>query len=148
MLVASSQPGARSAAQHLARGRQVLARQPCSVLLGARLQVCEPGRAEIGLPVTQVLLQQHGFVQGGVLAYLADNALTCAGGSLLGDCVTGEFKINDRRPAIDGESRLAVAGVVGSGKTQAVSRCKLFVVRAGERVLCAAAQGTIVKVGP
>jgi uncharacterized protein (TIGR00369 family) len=93
-----------------------------------------------------VLLQQHGFVHGGVLSYLADNALTFAGGSVLGDAVTAEFKINYLRPAKDADQLLAVATVVGSGKTQAVCRCDVFAVQAGERRLCAAAQGTIRKV--
>ena len=41
--------------------------------------------------------------------------------------------------------RQAVATVVGSGKTQAVCRCDIFAESAGERKLCAAAQGTIRK---
>lgn len=36
--------------------------------------------------------------------------------------------------------------VLHAGKTQAVCRCELFVVSGGEEKLCAAAQGTIVKV--
>jgi hypothetical protein len=35
--------------------------------------------------------------------------------------------------------------VVGSGKTQAVCRCDIFLESGGERKLCAAAQGTIRK---
>lgn len=99
------------------------------------------------MPVAPALLQQDGFVHGGVLSYLADNALTFAGGSVLGDSVTSEFKINYLRPARDAERLLAVATVVGSGKTQAVCRCDIFVVRDAERTLCAAAQGTIRKTG-
>jgi uncharacterized protein (TIGR00369 family) len=128
-------------------GRQVLAAQGFSVLLGTQLQVFEPGRAELWLPLRPQLLQQHGFVHGGVLAYLADNALTYAGGSVLGtEVLTSEFKINYVRPAT-GDALLAVATVVGSGKTQAVCRCDVFALSGGERKLCAAAQGTIRKAG-
>jgi uncharacterized protein (TIGR00369 family) len=126
-------------------GRAVLARQPFSVMLDARLDALTPGRAELSLPLAPKLLQQHGFAHGGVLAYLADNALTFAGGSVLGDSVTVEFKVNYLRPATDAERLLAVASVVGSGKTQAVCRCDVFLVRGDERTLCAAAQGTIRK---
>jgi uncharacterized protein (TIGR00369 family) len=115
------------------------------VLLGAELDVFEPGRAELSLPLAPALLQQHGFVHGGVLAYLADNALTYAGGSVLGSVLTSEFKINYVRPAVDADRLVAVATVVGSGRTQAVCRCDVFLERAGERKLCAAAQGTIRK---
>jgi uncharacterized protein (TIGR00369 family) len=127
------------------RGRDVLSQQPFSVLLGAALDVLEPGRVEISLPVRRELLQQHGFVHGGVISYLADNALTYAGGSLFGDAVTSEFKINYLRPAVGNGRLLAAATVMGGGKTQAVCRCDVFVVNGEERKLCAAAQGTIHK---
>jgi uncharacterized protein (TIGR00369 family) len=131
----------------LAQGRHILGLQPFSAMLNARLDAFAPGSAELSVPVAPALLQQHGFVHGGVLSYLADNALTFAGGSVLGDSVTSEFKINYLRPAKDAERLLAVATVVGSGKTQAVCRCDIFVVRGDERTLCAAAQGTIRKAG-
>ena len=56
-------------------GREVLAQQPFSVMLGAQLDTFEPGSAQLSVPMSQGLLQQDGFVHGGVLAYLADNAL-------------------------------------------------------------------------
>jgi uncharacterized protein (TIGR00369 family) len=131
----------------LAQGQYILSQQPFSAMLNARLEAFAPGSVELSVPVAPALLQQHGFVHGGVLSYLADNALTFAGGSVLGDSVTSEFKINYLRPAKDAEHLVAVATVVGSGKTQAVCRCDIFVVRGGERTLCAAAQGTIRKAG-
>lgn len=131
----------------LSHARHVLGNQPFSALLDARVDAFAPGSAELSVPMAASLLQQHGFVHGGVISYLADNALTFAGGSVLGDSVTAEFKINYLRPAKDGERVLAVASVVGSGKTQAVCRCDVFVLRGEERTLCAAAQGTIRKAG-
>ncbi len=131
----------------LTQGRHILSQQPLSAMLNARLDAFAPGIADLSLPVAPALLQQHGFVHGGVLSYLADNALTFAGGSVLGDSVTSEFKINYLRPAKDAERLLAVATVVGSGKTQAVCRCDIFLLRGTERTLCAAAQGTIRKAG-
>jgi uncharacterized protein (TIGR00369 family) len=133
----------------MAMGRRALAAQPFSALLGAELAVFAEGQAELSLPVRPDLLQQHGLVHGGVLAYLADNALTFAGGSVLGEAaLTSEFKINYVRPA-RGDRLVARATVVGAGQTQAVCRCEVYVVK-GEpetRSLCAVAQGTIVKVG-
>jgi uncharacterized protein (TIGR00369 family) len=130
----------------LSYGRKVLATQPFSVMLGAQMETFGPGHAEISLPIGASMLQQHGFVHGGVLSYLADNALTFAGGSVLGDCVTAEYKLNYLRPAKNADRLLAVATVVGNGKTQAVCRCDVFMLRGDERSLCAAAQGTIRKV--
>ncbi len=128
----------------LAMGRDVLAKQPFSILLGAQLNVLEPGRCELQVTIGEHLKQQHGFVHGGVLSYLADNALTYAGGTALRvPVLTGEFKINYVRPAV-GERLVARAEAVHVGKTQAVCRCEVFAVSATGEKLCALAQGTIV----
>ena len=129
----------------LAMGREVLARQPFSQLLGAELAALEPGRCELQVSITAQLKQQNGFAHGGVVSYLADNALTYAGGTALRvPVVTAEFKINYVRPAV-GERLVARAQAVHVGKTQAVCRCDVFVVAGAEEKLCAIAQGTIVR---
>jgi len=128
-------------------GKEALASQPFSVLVGAELTGFSPGRAELTIPITPQLKQQHGFVHGGVISYAADNALTAAGGSVLGPAVvTSEYKINYLRPAV-GTTLMARATVVYSSKTQAVCRCDVFVVSEGEEKLCAVSQGTIVMIG-
>ncbi|MDB5986732.1 MAG: h16 [Nevskia sp.] len=126
-------------------GRAVLALQPFSVLLGTELTVCSDGVAQLELVVSDRLRQQNGFVHGGVLSYLADNALTFAGGLALGPAVvTAEYKINYLRPAL-GERLIAKASVLNFGKTQAVVRCDISMLKNGAETLCAAAQGTIAK---
>lgn len=128
-------------------GRQVLAAQPFSVLLGAEIVAFEKGRVELALDLKPEHLQQHGFAHGGLVSYLADNALTYAGGSVLGDVVTLEFKINYLRPA-QGARLVARARVAGSGKSQAVCQCDVLALDpSGEEKLCAVAQGTIWKRG-
>lgn len=129
----------------LDRGRRVLAEQPFSVLIGSALDRLEAGQAELSLTLRDDHLQQHGFAHGGVVSYLADNALTYAGGTVLGDSVTLEFKINYVRPAI-GEKLIARARVKASGKSQAVCDCDVYAIRDGAEKLCATAQGTIWKV--
>ena len=126
-------------------GRRILASQPFSVLVGAELLRLGDGRAVLRIPIRAELKQQHGFVHGGVVSYAADNALTFAGGSVLGTgVVTSEFKINYLRPA-RGDSLVARATVVHCGRTQAVCRCDIFASEQGAERLCATAQGTIAK---
>ena len=129
-------------------GRDLLASQPFSVLVGAELESVEPGHAVLALPVTERVQQQHGFVHGGVVSYLADNALTWAGATAMRvPVITSEFKINFVRPAV-GMRLVARADAVHVGRTQAVCRCDVFAVDAGgAQTLCAVAQGTIVKMG-
>ncbi len=126
-------------------GKKILDSQPFSKLLGAELTYFEVGSAEISLLIKDELKQQHGFVHGGVISYLADNCMTFAGGSIFGDGVTAEYKINYVRPAI-GDKLIARSTVLSSGKRQAVCECKVFVVRDKKEVLVAVAQGTISKI--
>ena len=131
---------------YLAIGKQVLASQPFSVFVNAEMLDFREGYAELAVPITENLKQQHGFVHGGVVSYAADNALTFAGGSVLGTSVlTLEYKINYLRPAV-GEKLIAKASVVYAGKTQATCRCDVFTVTGGKEKLVAVAQGTIVKI--
>ena len=128
----------------LALARQVLAAQPFSVLLGARVVAFGDGSATLELDIGEELRQQHGVVHGGVLSYAADNALTFAAGTVLGPNVrTAGYTIDYLRPAVGGVLR-AVATVLTAGRTRAVCRCEVSTVAAdGTERLCAAAQGTI-----
>ena len=118
----------------LAMGREVLAKQPFSILMGAQLNALEP----------EHLKQQNGFLHGGVVSYLADNALTYAGGTALSvPVVTSEYKINYVRPAV-GDRLVARARAEYVGKSQAVCRCEVYAVTIHGEKLCAMAQGTIV----
>ena len=128
-------------------GKQILASQPFSVLVGAELTAFSPGQVELTVPITPQLKQQHGFAHGGVISYAADNALTFAGGTALGPAiVTSEYKINYLRPAM-GTALIARATVIHSSKSQAVCRCEIFMVDEGREELCAVAQGTIARMG-
>nr|WP_198409653.1 PaaI family thioesterase [Limnochorda pilosa] len=129
-------------------GHRVLAAQPFSLLIGATLEAFSPGMAVLRIPIREELLQQNGFVHGGVLSYAADNVLTFAGGTVLGPGVlTSGYKINYLRPAV-GESLIARGTVVHAGRRQAVCRCDVFAVDGqGNETLCATAQGTIVATG-
>lgn len=128
-------------------GQEVLARQAFSQHLGAELVEFERGRAVIALKIRPEFLQQHGFVHGGIISYLIDNAITFAGGSVLGEnVVTAEFKVNYVRPA-RGQRLIATATVEGSGSRLVVCRCEVGVVDGEKQSRCAVGQGTIALLG-
>lgn len=126
-------------------GQHVLVSQPFSRLLGTELRDLSEGYAELALQVREEFKQSYGFVHGGVVSYLADNCLTFAGATVLGHCVTSEFKINYVMPSI-GELLVAKSTVLSFALRQAVCECKVYVVRGRESILVAVALGTIVKI--
>jgi uncharacterized protein (TIGR00369 family) len=132
----------------LERGRAVLASQPFSVLLGTEVTAVAEDEVTLELALRDELKQQHGFAHGGVVSYLADNALTWVGATALGkSVVTVEMKINYLRPGV-GERLIARASVLSATRNFAVTRCEVYVRRDGEDRLCAAAQATIAPLPP
>ncbi|MEQ8967665.1 MAG: PaaI family thioesterase [Azospirillaceae bacterium] len=137
-----------SLADMQAFANQVFDSQPFSGFIGARLADCGADHATLALTIADHHKQQHGFVHGGVLAYLADNAITFAGGLAMGgNALTSEFKINYLRPG-QGAELVARATTRGVGKRQAVCQCEVFAVAEdGTEKLCAIAQGTVLPAG-
>ncbi|MER7251130.1 PaaI family thioesterase [Kribbella sp. NPDC000426] len=125
--------------------QKLLAAQPFSLLVGARVTAFGDGGATLELDIREELQQQNGFLHGGVLAYAADNAITFAGGSALGpNVLTGGFTISYLRPA-QGTILRAEAKVAHAGRRQATCTCELTTLDdAGTPTLCAIAQGTVI----
>jgi uncharacterized protein (TIGR00369 family) len=130
---------------YLGVAHQILASQPFSMLVGTEAVRYGDGAVELRMPIQDSVKQQHGFVHGGVVAYLADNALTMAAGlSMGGGVLTAEMKINYLKPAV-GDVLIARAWTISHGRSQGVSRCDVFAEQDGIERLCAAAQGTVMK---
>lgn len=98
---------------------------------GVEMTGLSPGRCELALALAPVHLQHMGFVNGGVLAAVADNVCGLAFASLLSAeqaPLTVEFKINFVAPAV-GESLAARAQVVRKGGTLGVVEGRLYGVQ-------------------
>ncbi|MFI5714828.1 PaaI family thioesterase [Nocardia sp. NPDC051750] len=123
--------------------RKVLAAQPFANLVGTELAAFDTGSATLVVAIRPELAQQFGYVHGGVLSYLADNALTFAAGTVLGaNVLTGGFSVTYLRPA-RGDRLRATATVTGSTRRQAVVNCTISAESDGsDPVVCALAQGT------
>lgn len=127
--------------------QQIFDSQAFSQFIGAELLAASAESVEIGLIIQDHHKQQHGFVHGGVMSYLADNAITFAGGLALGgNALTVEFKINYLRPAV-GTRLIAIARPRSAGKRIATCQCEIYAIADETRKLCALAQGTIVPAG-
>lgn len=127
--------------------RQVLAAQPFSRLLGARLTAFGHGRAELRVPLRDEHLQQDGVAHGGIVSYAADNVLTFAAGATVGARVfTAGFTIDYLAPAT-GDLLVARGRVVRVGGRLVAVRADLYDVdeQSTDERLCAIAQGTIAR---
>jgi uncharacterized protein (TIGR00369 family) len=112
-----------------ARVRASFGRQKAMRLIGASIDVVEPGRVEIALPFRDDLTQQKGYVHGGILGMIADSACGYAAFSLMpadSSLVTVEYKINILTPAIG--SLVAKGQVIKPGRTLSVARADVFSV--------------------
>lgn len=119
--------------------------QAFSKYIGAELMSVDGSAVAIGIELQPHHLQQHAFVHGGVISYLADNTITFAGGlALQGNALTSEFKINYVKPA-KGQKLVCESIAESCGSKQAVCTAKIFSIDEGEKILCAIAQGTVIK---
>src|SRR5579883_437329 len=128
-----------------ARTRDSFARQKAMAFIGARLEAVRPGEVEIGLDYREELTQQHGFIHGGIVGMLADNACGYAAFSLLpaeSSIVTVEYKLNLLAPA-EGEGFVARGRVLRVGRSLIVAEAAVFALRQGEERQVAAALGTL-----
>jgi uncharacterized protein (TIGR00369 family) len=123
----------------LETARRVLDAQPFSRLLGTRITAFGDGAATLELDLDDDLRQQDGIVHGGVLAYLADNAMTFAAGGLLGGIVlTSGVSVEYVAPARSGP---LVARAVVEHATLRHVVCRVVVTADG--ATCAVGQGRV-----
>jgi len=129
---------------------QSFKQQTIMELIGAELTHVEPGVIEITLPYRADLAQQHGYLHAGIVTTIADSACGYAAYSLMppnSEVLSVEFKVNLLRTA-KGETFLAVAEVIKSGKTLTVVRADVFGIYRDRRDLIATMLGTMICLHP
>ena len=123
------------------------AKQTIMALIGGELTRVEPGVVEISLRYRNDLTQQHGYVHAGIITTIADSACGYAAYTLMppnSDVLAVEFKVNLMRPA-KGETFLARAEVIKSGRTLTVVRADVHAITGNQRELVAIMQGTMMR---
>ncbi|AUJ65384.1 thioesterase [Aestuarium zhoushanense] len=114
-------------------------------LIHAEIPVIEEGRAEIEIPHWDGVLQQHGYVHGGVVGMIADSAAGYAAMSVVPEgtsVLTVEYKINMVAPA-NGDKIVAKGSVLRAGRTLLLTKADVYAVKDGTETLCAVMQQTI-----
>ena len=128
-----------------ARIRDSFAKQSAMALIHAEIPVIEEGRAEIEIPHWDGVLQQHGYVHGGVVGMIADSAAGYAAMTVVPEgtsVLTVEYKINMVAPA-NGDKIVAKGSVLRAGRTLLLTKADVYAVKDGTETLCAVMQQTI-----
>ena len=121
------------------------AKQSAMALIHAEIPVIEEGRAEIEIPHWDGVLQQHGFVHGGVVGMIADSAAGYAAMTVVPEgtsVLTVEYKINMVAPA-NGDKIVAKGSVLRAGRTLLLTKADVYAAKDGTETLCAVMQQTI-----
>jgi uncharacterized protein (TIGR00369 family) len=127
--------------------REIIKVQPFTRWTGLELIRAEAGQVETRLVLrTEDMTQHHGFLHGGLVGFLADNAAAYAAATVVGDVVTSQFSLNFLAPGV-GEAFRARASVVKAGKRQVTVRVDVFAEQSGQEKLIAVAQAVILPVG-
>ena len=127
-----------------ARIRDSFAKQSAMALIHAEIPVIEEGRAEIEIPHWDGVLQQHGYVHGGVVGMIADSAAGYAAMTVVPEgtsVLTVEYKINMVAPA-NGDKIVAKGSVLRAGRTLLLTKADVYAVKDGTETLCAVMQQT------
>lgn len=131
--------------------RGALERQGLYRHMGARVDEIAPGRIVMAIARRDEVLQQYGFFHGGAIAFLVDNATTCAAGTMIDrasqSCLTAEYKLNIVSPA-EGDDLVCTATVVKPGRKLTVVEAKVHSRKDGKEKLVAVALATIAVVEP
>jgi uncharacterized protein (TIGR00369 family) len=127
--------------------REIVAIQPFTRWTGLEVVRVDHGYVETRMTLRpEDMVQHHGFLHGGLVAFLADNVSAYAAATAIGDVLTAQFSVNYLSPGI-GEAFVARGYVVKAGKRQVVTRADIFAVSAGEEKLVAIASAVILPAG-
>jgi len=130
---------------YAARVRESFGRQKAMQHIRARLGAVGAGWAEVELPHREELTQQKGFLHGGIIGMIADNACGYAAYSLMpanASPLTVEYKINILAPG-RGSVYVAEGRVLKAGRTLTVTRAEVYAETAAGRVHVASMQQTV-----
>ena len=128
-----------------ARVHASFARQKAMAFIGARLAALGPGWTEVELLHRDELTQQKGYLHGGIVGMIADNACGYAAFSLMpAGCsiLTVEYKINILAPG-RGLRYLARGEMIKPGRRLSVTRAEVYAESGDRRTHIATMQETL-----
>ncbi len=128
--------------------RSSFEKQSLMTTIGAELVSMAIGEIEIQLPFREDLLQQHGYLHGGIIAAVTDTACGYAARSLMpanSTVLTVEYKVNFLAPAA-GDFLLARGSVIRAGRNLTVCRGEAWAVVDGSEKKVATMLATMMRI--
>ena len=127
--------------------REVVRIQPFTRWTGLEVVRAERGIVETRLKLRQdEMTQHHGFLHGGLVGFLADNAAAYAAATVVGDVLTAQYSIHFLSPGV-GDAFRARAEVVKAGKRQVTVRVDVLAETETGDKLIAVATASILPAG-
>ena len=117
--------------------------EPIAQYLGMRLVELTPGYAKIAMKVRPEYLNFNGYIFGGIIAAVADQAFAYATNSLISQSIASQFNIHFINGVKVGDELIAECRVVKSGRRVGVSE---MTVTDQDGKLIAKATGTTIPV--
>jgi len=144
---AEAEPEAPAPLVDAATFREIVKIQPFTRWTGLEVLRVEHGFVETRMALRRDdMVQHHGFLHGGLIAFMADNVSAYAAATTVGDVLTAQFSLNYLSPGV-GDAFVARGHVVKAGKRQVVTRADIFAVQGGSEKLVAVASAVILPAG-
>lgn len=121
-------------------------RQSFMATIGAQLHKIEQGHVSIRAPVSDQMLQQHGFAHAGIAFSMGDSAAGYAALTLMpadAEVLTTEMKINLLSPA-SGDLIIAKGHVIKAGRRLTIVGADVYAITEGVEKHVAILQGTMI----
>ena len=121
-------------------------RQSFMATIGAQLHEIEQGHVSIRAPVSDQILQQHGFAHAGIAFSMGDSAAGYAALTLMpadAEVLTTEMKINLLSPA-SGDLIIAKGNVIKAGRRLTIVGADVYAFTEGVEKHIAILQGTMI----
>ena len=122
------------------------ARQSYMTTLGAELDQIKQGSVSIRAPMSDHILQQHGFAHAGVAFSMGDSAAGYAALTMMSaeaEVLTTEMKINLLAPA-SGDMIIAKGRVIKAGRRLIIVGADVFAIKGEKEKHIAILQGTMI----
>jgi len=125
----------------LSEFREKVEREPIGAFFGMKLLDLSPGHARVGMKLRPEYLTFNGFIFGGIITSIADQAFACATNSMGRPSIATQFNVHFIAAAAPGDELVAEGRVLRKGRR--VDVCEIAVTDQDGKLI-ARATGTAI----